>query len=344
MFATPSLLSTFYACAIALNTQLVFVHNRIPNNNKQILYLVIPPILALLICESVRCYPGHSDSPCDSATPTLIAGVYGFDHVFQYCWYTTRNVSRHTVLVRIVTTWGLWISLALIYLVFAVITITYSLFSKTGPLSRVGRQYNRKLHALEGCSNSLDGDAAAMMLARRDMARRALTIRVLGYISVPVICVFPGVMMDFVARISPGFFPPVIPLIAAITAGLMGTFNGALLSFDPSVVAVVFWPRWKKRKEQERLRQKFKAVRRPPEPLVMNSKPLLLGDIEIAETKVVRDESQGTIATTIHFQNHDLDSHMHSATLSGPDLENSGTSTTGCSYTVSDLAEIYHGL
>ena len=54
LFTTPSFLSTFYACAIALNTQLVFVHNRIPDNSKQVFYLVIPPILALLICKSVR--------------------------------------------------------------------------------------------------------------------------------------------------------------------------------------------------------------------------------------------------------------------------------------------------
>ena len=53
LFTTPSFLSTFYACAIALNTQLVFVHKCIPNNNKQKLYLVIPPILAVLICKSV---------------------------------------------------------------------------------------------------------------------------------------------------------------------------------------------------------------------------------------------------------------------------------------------------
>ena len=61
LFATPSFLSTFYACAIALNTQLVFVHNRIPDNSRQVLYLVIPPILALLICTSIRCNSEYPD-------------------------------------------------------------------------------------------------------------------------------------------------------------------------------------------------------------------------------------------------------------------------------------------
>lgn len=55
MFTTPTLLSTFYACAIALNTQLVFVHGRVPKDNKQILFLIIPPILALLISRSPGC-------------------------------------------------------------------------------------------------------------------------------------------------------------------------------------------------------------------------------------------------------------------------------------------------
>ena len=53
MFTTPSFLSTFYACAIALNTQLVFVHNSVPKGNKQILYFIIPPILSLLISTSL---------------------------------------------------------------------------------------------------------------------------------------------------------------------------------------------------------------------------------------------------------------------------------------------------
>ena len=54
MFTTPSFLSTFYACTIALNTQLVFIHNRVPGDNMQILYFVIPPILSLLISKSLN--------------------------------------------------------------------------------------------------------------------------------------------------------------------------------------------------------------------------------------------------------------------------------------------------
>jgi len=332
LFTTPSFTSTFYAAAIALNTQLVFVHKRIPKPNKQILYLVIPPILAILI-----------------STPTLFTGVYGFDDVFQYCWYTTDGVSTHTILIRVIMTWSLWISLALVYLIFAVILITYSLFSKKGVLSGIGMPRYLKRHPSMIRTSSTDADAAlAVTLQRRDMARRALTVRVLGYISVPVICVFPGVIIDLIARSMPDLvIPSVVPLIAAITAGLMGTFNAILLSFDPSVVAVVFWPRWKKKQEQEKLRQNLKARRQPEQPSPSTRKQPALGDVEMAESKARGDETQGAVVTTIHFHNaddHGLEFYGHSAMhdVDTIDLENSRTSTIG--YDMSDLAETYHGL
>jgi hypothetical protein len=235
-------------------------------------------------------------------------------------------------------------SIALIYLISAVILITYSLFSKTGPLSRIGNPRFLKPGTPQVYSTTVGADAAlTMMLARRDIARRALTVRVLGYISVPVICVFPGVIMDFIARGRPDvYISPVIPLIAAVTAGLMGTLNAILISFDPSVVAVVFWPHWKKKKEQARLRQNMKAARRPlkPQPL---PRAIVLDDIEMAETKIFGDETQGVAVTTIHFQDVDdqgLESHEHSAKT--VDREDSRTCTPD--FSISDLVETYHGL
>lgn len=47
-----TMLSMFYACAIALNTQLVFVHRRTVKQNRQVLFLVVPGIAALLISTS----------------------------------------------------------------------------------------------------------------------------------------------------------------------------------------------------------------------------------------------------------------------------------------------------
>ena len=152
--------------------------------------------------------------------------------------------------------------------------------------------------------------------------------------------------MDFIARGRPDvYIPPVVPLIAAVTAGLMGTFNAILISFDPSVVGVVFWPRWKKKKEQERLQRDRKATRLRPEPPTSPHKSTFLGDVDMAQTKVVGNETQEVVVTTIHLQNagdHGLELHGHSPIPDGLDLENSGTSTIG--YNMNDLAKIYHGL
>ena len=65
MFSMPSLLSIFYACAIALNTQLVFVHNRVPKGKKKILYFVVPPILSLTISRSLGRFPFAPLTPID---------------------------------------------------------------------------------------------------------------------------------------------------------------------------------------------------------------------------------------------------------------------------------------
>ena len=53
LFAFPGILSMFYACAIALNTQVVFVHGGTVKENRQVLFLVVPVFLTLLISKSV---------------------------------------------------------------------------------------------------------------------------------------------------------------------------------------------------------------------------------------------------------------------------------------------------
>jgi len=150
--------------------------------------------------------------------------------------------------------------------------------------------------------------------------------------------------MDFVVRGRPDvYIPPAVPLFAAVTAGLMGTFNAILLSFDPSVVAVVFWPQWKKKKEQARLRQNLKVARRSKRPQPSTRRSIVLADIEMAETKIFGDETQGAAVTTIHFQDVDdqgPESHEHS--LKTEDRESRQTSTAD--FSICDLVETYHGL
>lgn len=245
-------------------------------------------------------------------------------------------------------TWGLWLFIPLVYLIFAVILITCALFSKTGPLSRFENPRYLQAGTSQADSTAVGaGLVVATVLAKRDIARRALTVRVLGYISVPVVCIFPGVIIDLIARGRPEcHIPPVVPLIAAITAGLMGTFNAILICFDPSVVAVVFWPHWKKKEGQARLRQNMKAAkaaRHLPEPQSPTPKSTALGEIEMAQTKVIGDETQVLSVSTIHFQDADDRGHESNVDFAKTvDLEDSRT--RAADYNISDLVETYHGL
>jgi len=318
MFTTPSFLSTFYACTIALNTQLIFVHHCVPNDNQQILYFIVPPILSLLI-----------------TTPSLLAGVYGFDETYNYCWYNTDNVSTETVLVRVIMTWSLWLFIAGGYLVIAVMMITCFLGSKRGPLTGRSMSDYLKRHPSQANSSSDDVNAAiAATMERREMARRALTVRVLGYMIVPFVCVFPGVVTDIITRARPDIsIPAVVELVAAITAGLMGTFNTILLCFDPSIVAVVFWPLWKKRKDRRTGRKRNTSTE--PSTLIYD-KPLppLPNDPEIGETQ------ETDIMTFQHDYSLELFGHFAvNETLNGPTTV---TSTIG--YDAEELAKIFYGL
>jgi len=272
----------------------------------------------------------------------LATGVYGFDEAFGYCWYTTHGVSRETVLLRVILTWSLWLFIAASYLIVAVTMITFSLCNKRGPLSKRGVSEYLKRHPSHAHWSSDDaGTAVTTTVERRDMARRALTVRVLGYIIVPVVCTFPGVILDIITRARPDItFPPEAQLFAAITVGLMGTLNTILLGFDPSIVAVVFWPYWKKRKDRKRMEKRNKSAR----PSTQTHKPVLVGfpgDPAIGKTAISTYATQEMGSTTFQHD-HGLEFFGHLAVNETEDLETTITSTIG--YNAEELAEVFHGL
>ena len=93
-------------------------------------------------------------------------------------------------------------------------------------------------------------------LDRRDAARKALTLRLLGYILVPVICIFPGVILDFIAK-SGGEsnidIDDTVETLGDVMAGLMGCFNAIMFGVDPSVLAVLYAVRVDKEEERKRV-------------------------------------------------------------------------------------------
>ena len=248
----------------------------------------------------------------------------------------------HTVLVRKTLTWDLWLFIALVYLIVAVIMIIHRLLSKRGPFSGLAMSKYLSRHPSRIRSTTTDANATlATTLERGEMARRALTVRVLGYISAPIIIVLPTVIFDVLRRARPDFdCPPAIHLISAITAGLMGTFNTIFLVFDPSVVAVVFWPYWKKKKERERMQQRIKlqtglntrASASTRNPVVLENENLEMRDLGTAEY-IPQDMDSST---------HGLEFYSHFAANETAGYEPSPTSTTG--YNMDELAQTFHGL
>lgn len=92
-------------------------------------------------------------------------------------------------------------------------------------------------------------------LDRRDAARKALSLRLFGYILVPVICVLPGVILDFIAKSgheSDIDINDTVETFGDVLAGLMGCLNAIMFGVDPSVLAVVYAIRVDK--EEERMR------------------------------------------------------------------------------------------
>ncbi len=185
------------------------------------------------------------------------------------------------------------------------------------------------------------GTALTTTMERREIARRALTVRVLGYIFVPVICVFPGVIADIITRARPDISVPFeVELFADITAGLMGTLNTILLGFDPSVVAVVFWPYWKRRKDKKRMEKRNKSAQ-PGAQTHKTVLPGVSGDPEVGGTVTSAYETQSTATTTFQYD-HGLEFFGHLTVDETVDLGTTVTSTIG--YNAEELAEIFHGL
>ena len=199
-----------------------------------------------------------------------------------------------------------------------------------------------KRHPSQARSSSDDvGAAFTATMEKREVARRALAVRVLGYIIVPIICIFPGVFADIIMRARPDITVPFgVNLFAAITAGMMGTINTILLGFDPSVVAVVFWPYWKRRKDRKgmQIRNKF------AQPSAQTYKPALPGgsrDSEIGGTATFAFETQ-EMANTSSQHDHGLEFFGHLTVDDTVDLGTTGKSTIG--YNAEELAEIFQGL
>ncbi|KAG8815058.1 hypothetical protein FRC17_000874 [Serendipita sp. 399] len=76
-------------------------------------------------------------------------------------------------------------------------------------------------------------------LSKRTLALRQLTIRLIGYIVTPILCLLPGIILDLVSKVFPDMRVPswLNGLFDGLN-GLVGLFNSILMLSDPSLLAV----------------------------------------------------------------------------------------------------------
>jgi hypothetical protein len=99
------------------------------------------------------------------------------------------------------------------------------------------------------------------LISRHTLALRAMTLRLIGYILIPVICILPSVIMDVIVKAYPVGdveIPDAVTSFFDGINGLVGFFNAILFLFDP-VLLIIWaelranhrWGLWKKTQRPE---------------------------------------------------------------------------------------------
>ena len=246
------------------------------------------------------------------------------------------TLSDKTNIVNAFLTLYLWLFAACLYLLVAVPLICYSIFSGRSPMAGLGERSECSMDGVVPRLRTRTTGAVESLAATRawrDIARRALTIRVLGYIMVPVFFVMPGVILDILDRSNLASAPDVAMIITTITPGLMGTFNALLFRMDPSVVAAI---------HSIRAREQSSTNRQHHNARVLDGRP---GETEPGQSVMTTTvPSQGVLLPTVHIDTTDDDNGLEYEghfTVRNPSLP-SLSSTIG--YGANELADPYNGL
>lgn len=288
LFAAPTMLSIFYSCCIALNSQLAFVFRR-PSPSHALVYFIVVPILVAFVI----------------AFCALGTGTYGYDETWGYCWYATQGISPSTVLIRMLFTYSLPTLLCMLYLLVATVTISIAVFSSPltpssgnvfkpsvsdtssenhtfPPSVSEDRRLRFPAHSIAGVTEKLRSDRkptsppdqAALgpstkspmshsmspkrsgsseiqpnvqirvervrpALSRKALAMRQLTVRLIGYIMTPILCLLPGIILDLLTKVFPDMeVPTALNALFDGLNGLVGLFNSLLMLSDPALLAV----------------------------------------------------------------------------------------------------------
>ncbi|CAG7853086.1 SubName: Full=Uncharacterized protein {ECO:0000313/EMBL:CCA70837.1} [Serendipita indica DSM 11827] len=113
-------------------------------------------------------------------------------------------------------------------------------------------------------------------LSRRSLAMRALALRLLGYILIPTICILPGVIQDFLSKVSPqtaAGVPDSVTTMLDTLNGLVGLFNAILFSLDPALLALYHQMRMERREKKSMGRQAHRDIEMAPTGTVYTTPP-----------------------------------------------------------------------
>lgn len=105
-----------------------------------------------------------------------------------------------------------------------------------------GVTHSRRIDTIDAISTAPSAHQERPKISRRTLALRAMTLRLIGYILIPVICILPSSIKDLIIKTYPlgEFQPPdVVSGLFDGLNGLVGLFNAILFLVDP--VLLIVW-------------------------------------------------------------------------------------------------------
>ncbi|KIM26987.1 hypothetical protein M408DRAFT_330344 [Serendipita vermifera MAFF 305830] len=291
LYAFPTLTSLFYSFCIALNTQLVFVWKRRPGPSKLKYYVGVPILLSLLICipalgVGLYGYDASFDM-CWYKTEGKTSHEVLLPYLFTFALWCLLTI-LYLILAAISITYAVfWKNSRLNHLAN---NLSKTLSDMPNPPSSPSayahtRTYDPAIFSQKSSESDTEHAAAVRSipvqqpqiqqsqsqrrpmsvipprnetLSRRSLAMRALAFRLLGYITIPTLCILPGVIDDLISKAMPwaiAGIPGQLSTFFDSLNGLVGLFNAILYAMDPALLALYhqMWQDYQERKHDSNL-------------------------------------------------------------------------------------------
>src|SRR2546423_3694251 len=202
-FVFTALLGCFLNVAIALNLQIIFIHNYIDTRRFEKFYIIIPLILSFVL----------------SILPVSF-GALGYDEQEISCWY--KNGSTTGAIIWQWTTLHGWILLSILYCTFSVVVVTIRLKVATKNFIDMNRSSPNSLNVIQ--------DRAY----QRQLIMNQAVKRIILYPIVPVLTFLFNIISNFL------FFTTkknqiTFQMLANVGTSSQGLLNALVFCLDPAM-------------------------------------------------------------------------------------------------------------